>query len=103
MNCPFEDVISQDINDILESLGQDAVYTMGDAVKRVIRDDNLVRIYVFDVQNGGLAIIKNKYGYTIVTLGEDDGYFFPGAMSLDYKVSFIYLMGEAISLLNNIH
>ena len=99
----FSDVISKDINTILESFKQDEIYNLGDIVKRIVRDNELIRIYILDIHSGGVAIIKTlgKERYTIITLSEDDGDFFPGVISCNNKVSFIYLMSEAISLLNN--
>ena len=101
-NYPYEDLIREDIGVIMKSLPQDEIYFLGDIVKRVLRDENTTRIYVLDVSNCGVAIIKNIYGYSIIPLGEDDGYFFPGYMKARDKVSFVYIMSEALSLLNNI-
>ena len=75
-------------------------------------DDNIpYRAYALE-SGGGIAIIsyinKSYYykGYKIVALGEDDGFHFLNGRDLycDYfgdKKDFLFLLSEAISMLNN--
>lgn len=103
MNRNINDIIVEDIDSILVSIGEDGIYNSGDIIKRVIRDNKYTKIYVLDVSCGGIVIIKSLYGYSLITLSEDDGYFYPSNISISDKVSFVYIMSEAISMLNNIN
>ena len=102
MNKFINDIIIEDIDSILKSINDDELYNSGDIIKRVIRSDEYTRIYVLDISCGGIVILKSMYGYSLITLSEDDGYFFPDSIFIDDKTSFVYIISEAISILNNI-
>lgn len=100
-------IITNDMNEIWNEVGgQDGMYE-NFPITRVYRSDNTVRIYALD-SSGGIAIVidENRY-FQILTLGEDDGsHFLNGRRIYEpcyvNKQSFVYLLSEALSLLNNI-
>lgn len=103
----LDDIIISDMSEIWDEVGgQDGMYE-NFPIKRVYRDDDVVRVYALD-SNGGVAIIsKSNENFRIVTLGEDDGYHFLNSRCIyesyyGNKLGFVYLLSEALSLFNNV-
>jgi hypothetical protein len=99
--------ITNDMGEIWHEVGgQDGMYD-NFPIKRIYRDNGIVRVYAID-DGGGVAIIasgKNKF--QILTLGEDDGWHFLNSSRIyetfyGNKTDFVYLISEALSLFNNI-
>lgn len=107
----LRDIIREDILKIYNEVGgQDGMYD-NFPISRILRGKELDRIYVLS-GCGGVAIINRKgsikytNSYQIVTLGEDDAWLFLNSRRLyeEYignKTGFVYLLSEALSLLNN--
>lgn len=107
----LRDIIREDIWKIYNEVGgQDGMYD-NFPISRILRGKEFDRIYVLS-SCGGVAIInrkgsrKNTNSYQIVTLGEDDAWLFLNSRRLyeEYtgnKTGFVYLLSEALSLLNN--
>lgn len=110
----LDELISEDIATIWEEVGgQDGMYDSFPITRFYRGETNIpYRAYALD-SGGGIAIIayinkKNRHWdrYKIVTLGEDDGYFFLNGSDLycdifEEKSSFLFLLSESISLINN--
>lgn len=108
----LDELIAEDIGNIYREVGyQDGMYN-NFPISRVIRGEKCDRVYVLD-SGGGVAIIQYKgdnpeyNSFNIVTLGEDDAYFFLNSRRLYEDVicskkDFVYLLSEALSLFNNI-
>lgn len=110
----LDELISEDIGTIYHEVGgQDGMYNSY-PISRVIRGEKFDRVYVLDY-DGGIAIIQKKgesyngkySDFNIVTLGEDDAWFFLNSCRLyepvcTTKKDFVYLLSEALSLFNNI-
>lgn len=102
----LEDTITGDMGRIWKEVGgQDGMYD-NFPIKRVYRDGGIIRIYTLD-GGGGIAIIKHNSEFQILTLGEDDAYHFLNSRRIyetyyGVKQDFVYLLSEALSLLNNI-
>lgn len=108
----LRELIRDDIGAIYNEVGgQDGMYD-NFPISRVIRGDRFDRVYVLSM-DGGVAIINEKFPdsnvgtFQIVTLGEDDAWFFLNSRRLyetcvGSKVGFVYLLSEALSLFNNI-
>lgn len=105
-DCDLEDTIRDDMGKIWKEVGgQDGMYD-NFPIKRVYRDGGIIRVYALD-GGGGIAIIKHNSEYQILTLGEDDAYHFLNSRRIyetyyGTKQGFVYLLSEALSLLNNI-
>ena len=102
----LDETIRIDMSKIWDEVGgQDGMYD-NFPIKRVYRDNGIVRVYAID-SNGGVAIITKKNQFQIVTLGEDDAWHFLNSRRIyepyyGNKVDFVYLLSEALSLFNNI-
>lgn len=110
----LDELIASDMEKIYEEVGgQDGMYE-NFPISRFYRGKNgePSRAYALDGY-GGIAIIsyynKNDKRYSewkIVTLGEDDAYHFLNSKNLycsyyGVKSNFLYLLSEAISMINN--
>lgn len=110
----LDNLIRKDMSEIWEEVGgQDGMYENFPII-RFYKDNKtkLCRAYALD-SYGGIAIIAEYSEWTesyntwkIVTLGEDDGYHFLNSSNLycsyiNNKNSFIALLSEAISIMNN--
>lgn len=103
----LDKIINGDMGEIWHEVGgQDGMYD-NFPIKRVYRDNGIVRVYAID-SGGGVAIIaSSKNSFQILTLGEDDGWHFLNSRRIyetfyGSKTDFVYLISEALSLLNNI-
>lgn len=103
----LDELISQDISNIWHEVGgQDGMYN-NFPLSRVYRDKNSIRVYCL-TEDGGVAIIQDSHGFKVLTLGEDDGYFFLNSANMycsyyGNKLGFVFALSEALSLFNNIH
>lgn len=110
----LDEIISRDMGSIWKEVdGQDGMYE-NFPISRFYRGKNgePSRAYALD-GDGGIAIIAyyNKHSKTygewkIITLGEDDAYHFLNSRDLycsyyGEKPSFLHLLSEAISMINN--
>lgn len=130
----IKELIESDISDIVNEQNStedgtysatlesaDTLHTGSGTIERVKRNQvkgfeyDHVRIYVMSAILGfGLCILCTKtnfgtnHSYSIITLGEDDGYFFvrdfssPNYMHNMEKYHFVEMLARATSLLNNI-
>ena len=103
----LDETINGDMGEIWNEVGgQDGMYD-NFPIKRVYRDNGVVRVYAID-SSGGVAIIASgKNTFQILTLGEDDGWHFLNSRRIyethyGSKMDFVYLISEALSLFNNI-
>ena len=103
----LDKTINGDMGEIWNEVGgQDGMYD-NFPIKRVYRDNGVVRVYAID-SSGGVAIIASgKNTFQILTLGEDDGWHFLNSRRIyethyGSKMDFVYLISEALSLFNNI-
>lgn len=102
----LDEIINDDMGEIWKEVGgQDGMYA-NFPIKRVYRDNGVVRVYAID-SGGGVAIIANKNEFQILTLGEDDAWHFLNSRRIyetyyGSKTDFVYLISEALSLFNNI-
>lgn len=100
----LECIIQNDIGNIYNEVGyQDGMYE-NFPFTRVRRDENGVRVYAF-TSTGGIAIVYKDKQFHTITLGEDDGYFFPRSRCIHetmwgVKSNFIWAMSEALSAFN---
>lgn len=104
----LDKLICFDIGTIWEEVGgQDGMYNNFPIV-RIYKDEKCTRCYALDSE-GGVAIISSSSNYNefqILTLGEDDGYFFLNSRDAyctyyGSKANFIHLISEALSIFNN--
>ncbi len=100
-------MITNDMGEIWHEVGgQDGMYD-NFPIKRVYRDNGVVRVYAID-GGGGVAIISYRgRQFQVLTLGEDDAWHFLNSRRIyepyyGDKVGFVYLLSEALSLFNNI-
>lgn len=103
----LDETIKNDMSKIWDEVGgQDGMYD-NFPIKRVYRDNGIVRVYALD-SCGGVAIISYRgKQFQVLTLGEDDAWHFLNGRRVyepyyGNKVGFVYLLSEALSLLNNI-
>ena len=97
--------IKEDISNIYEEVGgQDGMYENFPFYK-IFRGKPYNRIYALN-SSGGLALISENNRYQIITLGEDDGYFYPTCQNIFESIygkrgMFVELLGMLISAFNN--
>jgi hypothetical protein len=73
-------------------------------ITRYYEDNRFARAYGLMVYEGGIAIIYDKYLglYYTITLGEDDGVWFPkDCWNFSKKSDYIACMAEALSIFNS--
>ena len=113
MRADLEDIISSDIWNIFQEVGgQDGVYK-NSPIERILRTKetnvDIIRIYVLDANVGGIVLIGDKSftesrEWSIIQLGEDDGWFSVWKMDnypMVEKSDLFNLLRRAMSLMNN--
>lgn len=97
-------------NDYIESnLFKNAYHSPSEKcniITRYFEDNEYARAYAVKACSGGIMILFNKTTelYNIITLGEDDGSWFPTEYYEGFsttKSDFIYLLTEALGTFNN--
>lgn len=110
----LDDLIVSDIATINDELKSDEdIYDKFPIVRFYRGDENTPnRAYALDSSGGiGIFVFNSSsnteyHRWQIVVLGEDDGYFFLNSRDLycsyyGNKIDFLYLLSEAISMINN--
>ena len=75
----------------------------GGVIARYYEDSRYIRAYGLIAYEGGVAIIYDKFygSYSTITLGEDDGAWFPKeSWGFTRKQDFIACLSEALSIFN---
>ena len=98
-------IIREDISEIYREVGgQDGMYEHL-SFCRIFRGKPYNRVYSLGF-HGGLVLISGENQYQILTLAEDDGYFYPVCSNVfesicGNKTDFVYLLSSLISAFNN--
>ena len=108
------DMISNDISIVIGTCPEGDIYKASMPVVQVIDDNGIVRVYGLEI-SGGIALIfkrgNNSDSFNLLTLGEDDGWYFPMSRRLyepmlastKYNATtFINLLSEVLALFNSI-